>query len=36
MNVIFEEKEKKFKTSFLKELENNVKVLKNIYDENEG
>lgn len=40
MNVIFEEKEKKFKTSFLKDLENNVKILKNIYDEvyinNEG
>ena len=33
MNVIFEEKEKKFKTSFLKDLENNVKILKNIYDE---
>ena len=33
MNIIFEEKEKKFKTSFLKDLENNVKVLKNIYDE---
>lgn len=40
MNIIFEEREKKFKTSFLKELENNVKILKNIYDEvyvnNEG
>ena len=40
MNILFEEKEKKFKTSFLKELENNVKILKNIYEEvyidNEG
>lgn len=33
MNIIFEEQEKKFKTSFLKNLENNVKVLKNIFDE---
>ena len=33
MNVLFEEKEKKFKTSFLKELENNVKIIKNIYNE---
>ena len=33
MNVIFEEMEKKLKTSFLKDLENNVKILKNIYDE---
>ena len=33
MNILFEEKEKKFKTSFLKDLENNVKILKNIYDE---
>ena len=33
MYVLFEEREKKFKTSFLKELENNVKILKNIYDE---
>ena len=40
MIILFEEKEKKFKTSFLKDLENNVKILKNIYDEvyinNEG
>ena len=40
MNILFEEQEKKFKTSFLKDLENNVKILKNIYDEvyinNEG
>lgn len=33
MNILFEDKEKKFKTSFLKELENNVKILKNIYEE---
>lgn len=33
MNILFEEKEKKFKTSFLKELENNVKILKNLFDE---
>jgi hypothetical protein len=33
MNIIFEEKEKKFKTSFLKDLENNIKILKNIFDE---
>lgn len=33
MNVIFEEKEKKFKTSFLKDLENNVKIIKNLFDE---
>lgn len=33
MNILFEEQEKKFKTSFLKDLENNVKILKNIYDE---
>lgn len=33
MNILFEDKEKKFKTSFLKELENNVKVLKNLFDE---
>ena len=33
MNILFEEKEKKFKTSFLKDLENNVKVLKNLFDE---
>ena len=33
MNILFEDKEKKFKTSFLKELENNIKVLKNLFDE---
>ena len=33
MNIIFEEKEKKFKTSFLKDLENNVKIIKNLFDE---
>lgn len=40
MYILFEEKEKKFKTSFLKELENNIKILKNLFDEvfvnNEG
>ena len=40
MNIIFEEQEKKFKTSFLKNLENNIKIIKNIFDEvfidNEG
>lgn len=33
MNILFEDKEKKFKTSFLKDLENNVKILKNLFDE---
>jgi hypothetical protein len=33
MNILFEEKEKKFKTSFLKDLENNVKILKNLFEE---
>ena len=33
MNILFEEQEKKFKTSFLKDLENNVKIIKNIFDE---
>jgi hypothetical protein len=33
MNIIFEEREKKFKTSFLKNLENHVKIIKNIFDE---
>jgi hypothetical protein len=40
MNILFEEQGKKFKTSFLKELENNIKILKNLFDEvfvnNEG
>ena len=33
MNILFEEQEKKFKTSFLKDLESNVKIIKNIFDE---
>ena len=33
MILLFEDKEKKFKTSFLKSLENHLKVLKNLYDE---
>ena len=33
MIILFEDKEKKFKTSFLKNLENHLKLLKNIYDE---
>lgn len=33
MNILFEDREKKFKTSFLKELENNIKILKNLFDE---
>lgn len=31
--ILFEDREKKFKTSFLKSLENHLKILKNIYDE---
>lgn len=32
MNILFEDYDKKFKSSFLKELENNVKILKNLFD----
>ena len=32
MVILFEDYDKKFKSSFLKELENNVKILKNLFD----
>lgn len=33
MDINFEEYDKKFKSSFLKELESNIKIIKNIFDE---
>lgn len=32
MYILFEDYDKKFKSSFLKELENNVKIVKNVFD----
>lgn len=32
MNILFEDYDKKFKSSFLKELENTVKLIKNLFD----
>lgn len=32
MNILFEDYDKKFKSSFLKELENTIKIIKNLFD----
>ena len=33
MDINFNDHDKKFKSSFLKELESNIKIIKNLFDE---